>query len=224
MTPPPYPRTPYLVAPAQLSGSDRVLSATEVPGWFRTPVLVEEKLDGANVSLWLEQGQIQVATRGGAGAMDRAGQLGRLRAWAAENAGRVTTLLADGWSAYGEWLWLRHGVAYDLLPDLLVVLDCWHPDAGMASVAQRDARVATAGLLTPPARYAGVLRDLPELLSMLGPSAYAHTRAEGLVVRRIADDARCKVVDPAYQRPDDQHFAARLRNRLATRAPVIPGP
>ncbi len=224
MTPPPYPRTPYLVAPAQPSGSDRVLPATEVAGWCRTPVLVEEKLDGANVSLWLEQGQIQVATRGGTGAMDRAGQLGRLRAWAAENAGRVTTLLADGWSAYGEWLWLRHGVAYDRLPDLLVVLDCWHPDAGMASVAERDARVTAAGLMTPPVRHAGELRDLPELLSLLGYSAYADIRAEGLVVRRIADDARCKVVDPAYQRPDDRHFAAGHRNGLTTRSRVTPAP
>lgn len=215
MTPPTYPRIPYLVAPPHLSGSDRVVPVAEVPRWFLTPVHVEEKLDGANVSLWLEEGQIQVATRGGVGAMDRAGQLGRLRAWVAESSDRLTSLLAGGWSTYGEWLWLRHGIAYDRLPDFLVVLDLWHPDAGMASVSERDARLSAAGLLMPPVRHSGVLRDLPALLSLLGPSAYADTRAEGLVVRRLADGARCKVVDPVYQRPDDRHFAAGVRNELA---------
>ncbi len=217
MSPPAYPRIPYLIAPAQLSGSDRVVSAAEVPSWFLTPVHVEEKLDGANVSLWLDERQVQVATRGGVGAMDRAGQLGRLRAWAAERSERLTSLLADGWSAYGEWLWLRHGIPYDRLPDFLVLLDLWHPDAGMAPVAERDARASAAGLLTPPVRHSGVLRDLPALLALLGPSTYADTRAEGLVVRRLADDARCKVVDPVYQRPEDRHFATGVRNKLAMR-------
>lgn len=217
MTPPAYPRIPYLVAPTQLLGSDRVVPAAEVPSWFLIPVHVEEKLDGANVSLWLEHGQVQVASRGGVGAMDRAGQLGRLKAWAAESSARLTALLAHGWSVYGEWLWLRHGIAYDRLPDFLVVLDLWHPHAGMASVSERDARVRAAGLLVPPVRHSGVLRDVPGLLSLLGPSAYADTRAEGLVVRRLTDDARCKVVDSSYERPADRHFAAGVRNELAMR-------
>lgn len=218
MRPPPYPRTPYLLAPVHSSGSDRVVPSADVSGWLRTPVLVEEKLDGANVSLWLEEGQIQVASRGGVGAMDRAGQLGRLRAWAAKRSGCLATLLADGWAAYGEWLWLRHGTAYDLLPDYLFVLDCWHQDAGMAPTSERDARASASGLHTPPVRHSGTLPDLAGLLALLGPSAYAaEQRAEGLVVRRAADDARCKVVDPLYRRPDDRHFAAGQHNALTVR-------
>ncbi len=217
MTPPAYPRIPYLVAPRELSSSDRVVPAADVKSWFMTPVHVEEKLDGANVSLWLDEQQVRVASRGGVGAMDRARQLGRLRAWAAERSDRLAALLADGWSAYGEWLWLRHGIPYNRLPDFLVLLDLWHPDAGMAPVDERDARLKAAGLATPPVRYSRVLRDLPAMLALLGPSAYADTRAEGLVVRRLADDARCKVVDPHYQRPEDCHFAIGLRNSLASR-------
>jgi hypothetical protein len=67
-------------------------------------VPVEEKLDGANVSLWFDEGRLRVATRGGADAMDRAGQLGRLRAWGAERHGSLVELLEGDVAAYGEWL------------------------------------------------------------------------------------------------------------------------
>lgn len=110
--PPPYPRTPYLWPTPHATRDDRVLSRDEAGHWLREPVTVEEKLDGANVSLWLDpMTGPQVASRGGPDAMDRAGQLGRLRAWAGERLDAVAELLADGWAAYGEWLWLRHGAA-----------------------------------------------------------------------------------------------------------------
>ena len=48
------------------------------------PVLVEEKLDGANVVVWLEDERIECALRSGVGAQDRGKQLGPLRAWLAE--------------------------------------------------------------------------------------------------------------------------------------------
>ena len=80
--PPKYPRTPYLWRDD--GRAENVVPPGEREAWFRTPVVVEEKLDGANVSLWLDDGQLRVASRGGAEAMDRAGQLGRLRAWGAQ--------------------------------------------------------------------------------------------------------------------------------------------
>jgi hypothetical protein len=97
MTPPPqYPRIPYLWAPPGHRGRDRVIPVGDVAAWFEQPVVAEEKLDGANVTLWSEEGRIQVASRAGAGAMDRGGQLGRLRAWVAEREGSLGPLVADG--------------------------------------------------------------------------------------------------------------------------------
>lgn len=96
--PPPYPRTPHLWPPAGSTGR-LVVPPEEVPMWLSEPVVVEEKLDGANVSLWLDAAtaRVEVASRGGVGAQDRAGQLGRLRAWTAERHQTLTRLLDDGW-------------------------------------------------------------------------------------------------------------------------------
>jgi len=61
------------------TADDLVLAAPAVASLLGSPVLVEEKVDGANVVLWMEDGRVEAALRSGPGAMDRAGQLGPLR-------------------------------------------------------------------------------------------------------------------------------------------------
>ncbi len=60
--PPPYPRIPHLV-PGRGSRDDRVLSPEERHRFLAAEVSVEEKLDGANVGLWADDGLVQMALR-----------------------------------------------------------------------------------------------------------------------------------------------------------------
>lgn len=219
MTPPPYPRIPYLIPPPDGQTGERLVPWPERDSWFGVDLLVEEKLDGANVTLWLADGVVQVASRGGPDAMDRAGQLGPLRAWAAERYEALSSGLRDGFVLYGEWMWLRHGVFYDALPDWFVVLDAWHAERGFLRATERDRIAASARLLVPPVRFEGVLGGPEDLVRLFGTSALSSSRAEGLVLRR-SDGARCKVVDPSWQRADDAAFGRRDRNRLAVSAPA----
>jgi hypothetical protein len=183
------------------------------------PVVVEEKLDGANVSLWLDAGRVRVASRGGVDAMDRASQLGRLRAWVAERHSGLTTLLADGRAAYGEWLWLEHTVGYDELPDWLVVLDLWTYGEGLVSLDVRDRVAADAGLVVPARLYEGVLGTTEALLAMMGCSRFGRQPMEGVVLRR-PDGARCKVVRPGFARKPDAAWAGAAKtNQLRRPSP-----
>lgn len=220
--PPPYPRTPHLWPPAGSTGRF-VVPDEEVRGWLSEPVVVEEKLDGANVSLWLDPAnrRIEVASRGGVGAQDRAGQLGRLKAWVAERPEALSFLLGDGWVLYGEWLWLQHGIRYDRLPDWLIALDLWHEDRGFAPLDQRDSRCRTAELAVPPRLFDGILSEEVRLKKLLGTSSLSSDRpAEGLILRR-ADGRRCKVVAASHVRRSDTEWAQRRRhNELRTEASV----
>ncbi len=217
MTPPPYPRIPYLFSPPDGQTGERLVPVSLRDSWFGVDLLVEEKLDGANVTLWLQDGVVQVASRGGQDAMDRAGQLGPLRAWASERYEALSGVMQDGSALYGEWLWLRHGAFYDALPDWLVLLDTWHPDRGFLGTAERDRIALTAGLLVPPVRFQGVLGGPEDLVRLFGTSTFSSSQAEGLILRR-SDGERCKVVDPSWQRADDAAFGRRDRNRLAVSA------
>lgn len=196
-----------------MTAEDRSLSPAEAQKWFTRPVLVEEKVDGANVTIWQDRdGILRVAPRGGADAMDRGRQLGRLRAWVAEQTIPLTEATDGGHVLYGEWLWVRHGVAYEALPDWLVLLDVWRAGTGLFTPGERRRVAEVAGLCLPPVRFEGVLGSPERLSTLFGPSAFGAARAEGLVLR-LPDGRRCKVVDPAFVRLTD--WDPSVHNRLA---------
>lgn len=215
--PPPYPRIPHLVA-GRGTCDDVALSAAEAADLLAAPVVVEEKVDGANVVVWLENGRVEVALRAGPGAMDRAGQLGPLRAWAAAHDHFLRAALEDDATAlYAEWLLLTHSTPYDRLPSYFVVLDLWRVDRpGFLPLEERDARAAAAGLTTPPRVSTGVLGKVEAVERLLGSSAWGAAAAEGLIVRSVADSARrAKLVPVAFRRlSDDEWRRGRPQNRL----------
>lgn len=216
--PPPYPRVPHLIA-ERGSRDDVVLGDSEVSNILAAEVVVEEKVDGANVVVSKGgSGQIDCALRSGLGAMDRAGQLGPLRAWLAIHDEEVRAAL-DGWPVlYGEWLLVAHSIVYDRLPAYLVVLDLWRPVDGFAGVEQRNETATEAGLSAPPELWRGVPGSLPTVEALLGSSTWGACPMEGVVVRRlgVGEPRLAKLVRAEFDRIDDQTWqAGRPRNRLA---------
>ncbi|MGI9032650.1 MAG: RNA ligase family protein [Acidimicrobiales bacterium] len=217
--PPPYSRVPHLVA-GRGTEDDRVLSAAEATALLSRPVAVEEKLDGANVVLWLEGSRIECALRSGPGSADRAGQLGPLRAWMAERSDQLRALVADGMALYAEWLYLTHSVAYDRLPAYLVTLDLRSPDGTFATVDDRNERCAARGMATPAKLYRGVVEKVDALEPLLAQSRYASGPAEGVIVRALdgAEPRLAKLLNAGFRRlGDDEWAGGRPRNLLADR-------
>lgn len=211
--PPPYPRTPHLRAAEAISRDDLVLAPAEIADWLQRPVVVEEKLDGANVSVWWEQDRLRVASRGGPDAMDRGGQLGPLRSRVNAGYAQLRPILENGLVLYAEWMWLTHSVRYDRLADHLVVLDFWHPEEGFVSLGERDRLSHAYGLVVPPRLFTGVLGAEAALVALMGQSRVGSAPMEGVVLRRD-DGARCKVLRPGFVRAGDADIG-RSRNALA---------
>lgn len=215
--PPPYPRIPHLV-PGRGARDDLVLGPEDMSDLLSHEVVVEEKLDGANVVLWVEDGILRPALRGGAGTADRAGQLGPLRAWVAQRADAVAELLGEGLALYAEWLYLAHTLTYDRLASLLCALDLRRPDGIFLSVESRDQRCAAVGLEVPPELWRGVPAGLATVERLLGPSRYGPDPAEGVVVRSTGGSGprMAKLIRPNFAPLSDEHWrAGRPRNRLA---------
>lgn len=214
--PPPYPRTPRLDAD---DADDLAVDPHERMNWLRRPCRVEEKIDGANVRIWRAGLTFDVATRGGPDAMDRAGQLGRLRAWVADRHDALDRLLVGDRALYGEWLWLTHSVAYDRLPDLLVVLDLWAPESGFIGATERDRCCANTGFSVPPHLDQGPVGDVARLEGLTRRSAYRDGPAEGVILRVDHPDGRfdrCKWVRPGFaQLSDDAWAHARPTNEVS---------
>ncbi len=219
MSPPSYPRIPHLVG-GRGTDDDRVLAPSDAASLLAAEVVVEEKLDGANVMLWLEDGRIEAALRSGPGSADRAGQLGPLRAWVGEHSDALRDLLGelDGGALYGEWLYLTHTIAYNRLPSYLVVLDLAGGDGAFCSTGERDAAADRHGLATPPHLFQGVTGSLTSVEGLIGGSRFGDEPMEGVVVRRSdgGQPRLAKLLRPGLQRLTDADWAAgRPRNRLA---------
>jgi hypothetical protein len=181
--PPSYPRIPHLV-PGRGTQDDRVLGPNEADAFLTRPVLVEEKLDGANVVVWLHDGRVECALRSGSGAQDRGRQLGPLRAWLAERTDRLRVLL-DERALYAEWLLVAHGVRYDALSAYLVGLDLWSPTSGFVAPDIREELLTQARLVTPPELHRGPIGSIDRLEGLLGRSHAGSEPMEGVVVRTL---------------------------------------
>ena len=223
--PPPSPRIPHL---RPYGGGDAdALRLTEVAArrWFGPDLIVEEKLDGANVAIWLDgERGIRCAGRGGMGAMDRGGQLGRLRAWASERTEPLRALLAEQEVLYGEWLYLQHSVRYDRLPDLLCGLDLWTSRGGFTTVSERDRRCGALGLWTAPTVFRGALRTMLDLEALSARSPLGPAAMEGLILRREGPEGlidRVKWVRTDFGRVGDADWRrGRPKNALVERRPT----
>jgi len=222
--PPPYPRVPHLFATAGVNREDAVLTKAGARALLGSPVLVEEKLDGANVVIWINgHGAIEVAGRAGPNARDRSRQLGPLRQWALTRADAFRKLLGGGRVLYGEWLWFAHGVYYDGPPAWLIALDLFNGETGWLAPEERDAHCREVGLCVPPRLGAGLFEDTAALDALLGPARYGTDLAEGLIVRALRPAAAvppvAKYVASGYRpRTNDDWRAGALRNALRSAA------
>jgi hypothetical protein len=217
--PAPYPRIAHLVA-GRGSRDDRVLRAAQLGELLAKKVMVEEKLDGANVVLWGAHHRVECSLRSGPGAMDRAGQLGRLRAWVAERTDWFHNLLADGRVLYAEWLYLAHAVHYTSLPEYLIGLDLLRPDGSFLTPDERTDACGAIGLPVPPELWRGMAAGVVSLEALLGQSRWASESAEGIVIRTVdgTEPRIAKLLRPGFQPLKDGDWKrARPRNTLADR-------
>ena len=217
---PSFPRIPRLMDVNASGGDDIIVASLLAALLMDAEVIVEEKLDGANASVFFSQdGGLEAFGRAGPGARDRAGQFGRLRAWAAERRTSLARLLDAGEVLFGEWLYLRHSVAYDHLPDLFVAFDIWHVDSGFVAVDERDRRCSANGIATVPVLYQGRVGSTKRLEALVRRSRYGIGAAEGVILRREERGRlihRAKWINPSFVRRTDEDWrGAQQFNRVA---------
>ena len=121
-----FPHTPHLLWLGQGGPrDDKILTPGEVAEFLAAEVLVEEKVDGANLGLSLgPDGRVRPQSRGNYLAPGRShAQWSLLWPWLAERRAALEQGLRGGLMLYGEWCCARHSVPYDNLPDWFLGFD-----------------------------------------------------------------------------------------------------
>lgn len=212
-----FPSTPHLAWLSQTTvpREDKLLSPSDERAFLAGEVLVEEKIDGANIGLSLaEDGTLLAQNRGQYLTPPYAGQFARLPEWLTQHEEEIRDQLDASLILFGEWSAARHSIGYDRLPDWFLVFDVFDRAAGRFwSSNRRNALASAAGLAIVPTLLRGYtdLAALEQLLAV-GSSRYRAGPMEGLVVRRETTDwceSRAKLVRADFTQAIDEHWSRR---------------
>jgi ATP-dependent RNA circularization protein (DNA/RNA ligase family) len=211
-----FPHTPHLAWLA--SGTprdDKVLSPVELATLLSGEVVVEEKLDGANLGVSVDEGdKIRVQNRGQYLNLPYGGQFSRLTAWLNQHQDMLVQALGKTLIIFGEWCAARHSVSYDHLPDWFVAFDIYdRATADFWSTGRRDDWAARVGLCVVPSLACGrmSLADLKDL-SFTDTSRFGAGPLEGVIVRRESAkflEQRAKLVRPDFTQAITDHWRSR---------------
>ncbi len=211
-----FPHTPHLAWLGEGSPrDDKVLSPNEVTALLAGDVVVEEKLDGANLGLSLApDGSLRAQNRGQYLAQPHAGQFGRLPAWLAQHGEPLRAVLNANLILFGEWCAARHSLDYAALPDWFLLFDVYDRAAGRFwSTARRNALASRAGLVSVPPLLQGKTTETAlKALVATKQSHYREGPLEGVVIRRESAEwceARAKLVRQNFTQSIGEHW----RNR-----------
>lgn len=211
-----FPHTPHLAWLGQgLPRDDKLLSRPEVEELLEGEVVVEEKLDGANLGLSLGgDGRLRAQNRGDYLELPYRGQFTRLGSWLGGHAHLFQDHLKPGLIVFGEWCAARHSLDYGSLPDWYLVFDVYDREAEMFwNTSRRDALAQQLGLRVVPELARGHF-DLAQLTTLLqsAKSRYREGPPEGIVVRREEGDwcpERAKLVQANFTQAIEEHWRRR---------------
>jgi ATP-dependent RNA circularization protein (DNA/RNA ligase family) len=211
-----YPHTPHIAWLAEgHPRDDKVLSPTEATLFLAGEVVVEEKLDGANLGFSIGPGGgLRAQNRGQYLLAPFTGQFARLDAWLTVHQDRLFDMLTESLIVFGEWCAARHSLDYDRLPDWWLMFDVYDREAKQFWSTQRRDQLASAMLVAEvPCLHQGRI-GLAQLQGWVTgqASSFREGPVEGLVVRREDSlwlQQRAKLVRPGFTQGIDQHWRER---------------
>jgi len=122
-----FPKTPHLSGSAVVD-DDQTVSISDLGTFLKTSqrLVVQEKVDGANVSVHFEYEWVPVLQkRSGLIGQSEKAQYNVFRDYVFEHMESLFSVLSTRYCLFGEWLWNQHAVCYDSLPSYLLIFDIY---------------------------------------------------------------------------------------------------
>lgn len=211
-----FPNTPHLLWLGQgLPRDDKILSNQEIATLLQDEVLIEEKLDGANLGISLDnQNELRAQNRGQYLPQPFSGQFSRLNSWLGQHGEILKQTLTPELILFGEWCAARHSLDYNQLPDWFLLFDVYDRKAGKFwSVERRNALAQALNFTTVPLlkRTRITCDQLVQLLDDT-QSRYRNGKIEGIVIRSDSPlwcENRAKLVNREFVQAIEDHWRSR---------------
>lgn len=207
-----FPATPHLAALAGVDiRGDKVMSASKRDEFLRQRLVVEEKVDGANLGISFDlEGNIRAQNRGAYLHLPGSGQWRKLGDWLAPQADSLFENLSDRFILFGEWCYAQHSVFYNRLPDWFLGFDIYDKQLGQFLASDRRNVFLRKMCITQVPMLGHGYFTYSEIQKLLSTSKLGDQPAEGLYLRCDRDGwlaQRAKLVRPAFIQSVEQHWS-----------------
>ncbi len=209
---------------------DKILSTDEARAFLNGAIVVEEKVDGANLGFSVGiDGRVRAQSRGNYLAPGRShAQWNPLWPWLAQRENALVRTLGHKLMFFGEWTYALHTIPYTALPAWFLTFDIYEiATKRFWSVDRRNELAQNLGIYTVPEVFRGC-RALNQVAGLVGASQLGAPRMEGVYLRREKDGyllQRAKVVGAEFKQQIEEHWTRRalVANHLRTSQTEVVG-
>ncbi len=179
-----YPRTPHLEG-SRLQPGDEDLSQIPFSEIRGKHIVIEEKIDGANSGISFdEDGTMLLQSRGHyltGGA--REVHFNLFKRWANSHMDAFFDVLGTRYIMYGEWMYAKHSIFYDALPNYFMEFDIYDRELGIfLDTPSRRALTSRMPVSSVLVLAEGEYSKIEDVLGYIGPS---HFKTENCIENMI---------------------------------------
>ncbi|MBO5272018.1 MAG: RNA ligase family protein [Muribaculaceae bacterium] len=172
-----YPRTPHIQG-SRLQPGDEDLNQRPFSDIAGRNIVLEEKIDGANSAIsFSDDGELRLQSRGHfltGGYRERHYDL--MKQWGAVLKDRLYEVLGQRYIMYGEWMYAKHSIYYDMLPHYFMEFDILDRETGkFLDTSSRHYLLKDLPIYSVPVLATGTFHSIDEVLKFLGNSNYIST-------------------------------------------------
>lgn len=206
-----FPSTPYVEIDTTIQRSDKILSKEELDMLISKEIIVEEKIDGANMGISFDaHGELRLQNRGSYILTPYLGQWKKIDDWVMKHEDGLFDVLTNEYILFGEWCYAKHSVYYNSLPDWFIGFDIYDLKKNkFLSVKRRNEFLEKMDIVPVPQLASGKY-SLKELSGFFGISKFGKELCEGIYIRQEKDgylEQRAKMVRSEFRQNINEHWS-----------------
>jgi protein-tyrosine phosphatase/predicted kinase len=187
-----FPRTRHLYSLGSAERNDLLMTQSEQNEFLNKEIYVEEKIDGANlgISIDIDTMEIKYQNRSHYVTYNTQPQFIKLVQWQNEYGNQLYDILIPGQHIlFGEWMYMKHSMSYDKLPNYFVVFDLYDKKIGKFYTRTQITKIlSNTNIPLVPLIYHGKIKNKNQILTLLkSRSQYCDQQIEGLYFK-ISDN------------------------------------
>ena len=197
-----FPRTQHIFNIGGATVDDRILNKEDYEMYMKNEdVFIAEKVDGAQLGISIDENyKILIQNRSHYVNSKSHSQFEKLDKWIMDHSQSLYEILDQDTILFGEWLYAKHSISYDNLPDYFLAFDLYNKKKKL--FYNRDIlveKLKDTSLNFVREMYRGKIKDKNQLLKMIEEKSIytSDGRVEGIYLKIFEGDyvkSRCKLV------------------------------